>query len=214
MYQYSLGWFINLFLLSIAESAKSDDLLVRLENLKSHFTYSLYGNVCRSLFKKDKLLFSLILCVGILKGAALIDQDEWLFLLTGGLIVDPKMPPNPAAKWLSDKAWGESLRISSLQSFASFALEIEEKRDEWEVVYNSAEPYKEPLPGEWDQKLNNFQKLLIMRIVRPDKLVPAVMEFVRSIMGQKFVEVIQNLNNSLHYLTCQPVIPILTVWLL
>lgn len=188
MYQYSLVWYINLFLSSIADSPKSDDIDIRIANLKTHFTYSLYSNICRSLFKKDKLLFSLILCVGILRGAGSIDSDEWQFLLTGGIVTDPTIPTNPAQLWLSDKGWGEIQRISQMKNFIGFAQDFEANLEEWKAFYKTGEPYKEPVPGKWNTQLGAFQKLIIMRMIRPDKLVPAIMEFVKSQMGQNFVE--------------------------
>ena len=105
MCQYSLDWFIDLFVRAIADSEPSDVLDDRMENLNSHFQYFLYRNVCRSLFEKDKLAFSLLLCVALLKGYDKLDGQEWRFLLTGGILLDASSaPPNPAPEWMSQKA--------------------------------------------------------------------------------------------------------------
>ena len=77
MYQYSMPWFVNLFVKSIEDSDKADDIATRLNVLADWFTYSLYENICRSLFEAHKLLFSFSVCIKIMQGAGLIDADEY-----------------------------------------------------------------------------------------------------------------------------------------
>ncbi|KAK1344425.1 hypothetical protein QTO34_013119 [Cnephaeus nilssonii] len=83
MYQYSLTWFINLYMQSL--------------HLQQYLP---------SLFEKDKLVFSLLLTIGILKEKKLINEEIWYFLLTGGVALDNPFL-NPVSEWLSEKAWAK-----------------------------------------------------------------------------------------------------------
>lgn len=66
MYQYSLEWFVGLFLAGIANSERADNVAQRIVNINEYFTFSLYSNVCRSLFEVHKLMFAFLLCARIL----------------------------------------------------------------------------------------------------------------------------------------------------
>ncbi|XP_075250490.1 dynein axonemal heavy chain 3-like isoform X2 [Convolutriloba macropyga] len=186
MYQYSLVWFINLYLNSIQNSAKSDVLEERIESLNEHFTESIYRNVCRSLFEKDKLLFSLILTIGILKGSDRVDDDVWRFLLTGGVALD-NPHPNPAAEWLSDKSWGEIVRASNLQNLVGLMDDLNKQPDEWKKFYDDVTPHIASYPGKWNS-LRGLDRMVVLRCFRPDKIVPAVQEFISEYQGKQFIE--------------------------
>ncbi|KAK3803952.1 hypothetical protein RRG08_059815 [Elysia crispata] len=186
MYQYSLTWFINLFGMSIEHADRSEILEERLNNLHHHFTYLLYSNVCRSLFEKDKLLFSFLLCINILKHGGEIDEDEWRFFLTGGVGLDNHHALT--VEWLPIKSWDELCRVDDLPAFEGIQKSFTEEPKHWKRLYDSLEPHHHKLPRKWNDALNDFQRLIILRVFRPDKVIPAVQDFVTLKLGKSFVE--------------------------
>ncbi|XP_018345947.1 PREDICTED: dynein heavy chain 7, axonemal-like [Trachymyrmex septentrionalis] len=186
MYQYSLLWFVNLFNMAIDHTEPTDNIKQRLKDLTKYFTYSLYVNICRSLFAKDKLLFTLLLVFNLLETSVTSESmSQWLFLLTGGMGLENPYP-NPA-EWLLVKYWDEMCRLDTIKGFEGIKDAFSNAVDNWKKVFDSKEPQKETFPAPYD-KLNLFERLLILRCIRPDKIIPAVQLLVEEQMGPQYVE--------------------------
>jgi dynein heavy chain len=83
--------------------------------LDDTFLESLYRNICRSLFEKDKLLFSALLAIKLMDMAKEIDMQLFMFMLTGGVDIGEELPANPATDWISTKSWGELNRLGKFK---------------------------------------------------------------------------------------------------
>jgi len=55
-------------------------------------------------------------------------------------------------------------------------------------LYDFAEAHLQPLPAEWQEKMSLFQRMVVIRCMRPDKVLPALTIYVEKTMGKKFVE--------------------------
>uniref|UniRef100_A0A9J7YDE2 Dynein axonemal heavy chain 12 n=1 Tax=Cyprinus carpio carpio TaxID=630221 RepID=A0A9J7YDE2_CYPCA len=159
----------------------------RLRYLIDHFTYNLYCNVCRSLFEKDKLLFSFLLCSNLLLAKKEIEYTEFMFLLTGGVGLQNNVP-NPDPNWLPDKSWDEICRASDLPALQGLKESFIKSPESFLPIYDSKEPYNTALPKPWCDKLNELQKMIIYRCLRPDKIDLAISKFVTDKLGKRFVE--------------------------
>ncbi|XP_068082965.1 dynein axonemal heavy chain 1 [Anabrus simplex] len=186
MYQYSLEWFTRIFVYSMANTEKTDLIDVRVANINDAFTFNLYSNVCRSLFEKHKLHFAFLLCARIQMDEGKIDFHEWHHLLAGGS--PPKVEPNPAPEWLSIKSWTEILAMAVLPNFTDFVDSFPKHIKHYQAIFDAIEPNKEPLPQPWEKQLNDFQRLLVLKALRPDKVTNAMQDYLSIHLGPQFIE--------------------------
>ena len=104
--------------------------------------------------------------------------------------------PNPAPEWLTDKvfkkycdlslehvcmfvkhltrslvlqSWIEILQLSQSKNLKGFEQHFIENISHYKRIFDSSEAHQEPLPEDWNNKLNKLQKLLILRCIRVDK---------------------------------------------
>lgn len=66
MYHFSLNWYLKLFAHTINRSPKGAEG-DRMQELNRCFTKSVYKSICRSLYEKDKIIFSFLMTVGVLR---------------------------------------------------------------------------------------------------------------------------------------------------
>jgi dynein heavy chain len=193
MYQYSLEFFINLFLIAIDRARKAKKVSQRVDHLNRSMLKVLYANICRSLFEKDKLLFSFLVCSKLLTMEEKISPAHLRFFVQGS--TEMKLArPNPckqrgSGKWLSDKNWGDVLALSELKGFGSFATEMAASLSDWAPVMTGNENPVEiirRLSG--DAYPHPFHQAMILRCLRPDYVTSAVQDVVIDHMGREFVE--------------------------
>ncbi len=205
MYQFSLKAYVELFKHSISASkdekgggehhahAAAVELVDRCASLNEFHTEAVYKYTCRALFEKHKIIFSFALCTAILKAEDKIDAAEYDFFLRGGQILDrTTRPPNPCPEWLSEVAWDNITELDKLPLFKNLAHSFEQNASEWRNWYRSDDPPPEKLqpPGEWQSngKRDIFQQMLVLRCLRPDRVIFAARQFISANLGPQYVE--------------------------
>lgn len=101
------------------------------------------------------------------------DQDEWRLFIAGGTTIVDDLP-NPSPDWIAERMWSNFLTLPVLPIFTSLAREFHMFTREYKKVFDSTAPHKEPLPGHWDTDLDEFQKMLVLKCVRADKITNAM----------------------------------------
>lgn len=101
-----------------------------------------------------------------------ISREEMTFFLSGGVVI-AGLPENPVT-WLADKSWGEICRVQTLPNFTNFQFNFTRNLVAWKEYYDLLNPEKAPIPEPWEERLTPFQKLIIMRMIRTDKVMIAV----------------------------------------
>lgn len=126
------------------------------------------------------------MCVNLLKHDKKLDQTEWMFLLTGG--VGLENPIQNVTTWMAKSSWDEFCRLTELEKYKGIYEHLTTHERDWKNYFDSSDPAKTPLPGSWNTQLTTFQKLLVLRCIRFDKLISAINQFIAEKIGQKFLE--------------------------
>uniref|UniRef100_A0A8C2AG99 Dynein heavy chain 10, axonemal-like n=1 Tax=Cyprinus carpio TaxID=7962 RepID=A0A8C2AG99_CYPCA len=180
MYQYSLASFLEVFDLSLYKSMPNAILPTRLKNIMDTLTQNVYNYGCTGLFERHKLLFSFNMTIKIEQGEGRAPQDELEFFLKGRSNLSlEKSKRKKLCDWLPDQGWEDIVRLMELfpNEFGTLADDIEKNPEEWKKWYDLDAPEQASFPMKYKDNLTPFQKLLLMRCFRLDRVYQYVLTF-------------------------------------
>ncbi|KPJ06858.1 Dynein heavy chain 2, axonemal [Papilio machaon] len=188
MYQFSLDAYTDLFMYSIDRSQKSSELEDRINYLNEFHTYAVYKNTCRALFERHKLLLSFHMASRILFQAGKLNMNEYLYLLKGGIVLDRSEQPDNPTNWIPDECWDNITELDKIAGFHGIIDSFETMSKEWRDWYLTPEPETQPLIGEWNEICSEFQRMLVVRALRADRVGACAAAFVLRALGPRYIE--------------------------
>lgn len=193
MYQYSLESFNTFFFKAFEKTPQFDTDEKRVLELREQIRTTIYQWVSRGLFERHKQIFLCQITFRLMQKKILnVDYtiQEFNFLIQCPIKTDV---PNPLKKeWLPDLAWYSIQKLIEIEGFESFAQNLEkEAPTRFKQWYDELQPENEKLPLDWKRlEQTPFQKLLVLRCLRPDRLTVALNNFIRKTLpqGSKYVD--------------------------
>ena len=196
MYQTSLKQFDELYLLSIDRSDKAAMPSKRIKNIIDYLTYHIYLYIQRGLFERHKAIFALMLTNKVNVSAGTIGMEDVGIFLKGGGALDINTVRKKPKDWIPDTVWLDVVALSSMEVYKELADSIGRNDALWHTWYDCEAPEGQKIP-DYDEKVNSFEKMCLLKAFRPDRVLIAAQEYIASFLGQQFVESVPlNMENT------------------
>lgn len=187
MYQTSLAQFMELYDIAIDRSDKATMPSKRIHNIIEYMTYSIYLYVARGLFERHKLIFALMLANKIMVSSGKILAADVDIFLKGGGALDINAVRKKPKEWIPDSVWLNTVALSSAVGLGEMVESVYRNEALWRQWYDQEAPEQQRIP-EFDANLTKFQRMLVIRAFREDRMLLAAMDYISDTLGKRFVE--------------------------
>ncbi len=98
-------------------------------------------------------------------------------------------PANPLPSLMNELNYNTLYSaVCQIEAYSGIIEDMSDNQEAWTNWATCPTPQDEILPGEWEKTLTDFQKNILLKIFRPEKLMFAFKNYVRENMGQYYVE--------------------------
>jgi dynein heavy chain 1 len=185
-YQFSLQYFVDIFEAVLKEARESSerDPKTRIDSIVRSLFSRAYDETSASLLQKDRLTFAVLLA----QAAPFPMDKSFLDTLLDDTVVGADVNSSPELK---DKAVAIASRVNGLKELVETV-----EGSEWDA-FLATERAETCVPGAARMTGNDNDKalkeLLLVKLFRIDRLVPATERFVNTVFGPNFLDVAEDL---------------------
>lgn len=170
----------------VVEELSPRSLKKRVGELTESITYQSYVYTRRGLFEIHKLLVATMLTLRILVKDKKIDEAEASHLIIGKGSLEAVNQPD-SLSFLTEAQFLMVKGLEVLPNFAGLCQAMESDYLQWKKWYMEEKAEIAELPRNF-KEITPFQKLLLIRAMRPDRITSALGFFVKEYMGDQYVE--------------------------
>ncbi|KAG2458608.1 DYH5 protein, partial [Polypterus senegalus] len=188
MYQTSLRQFLGLFDISMEKSVKSQITSKRIANIIEYLTYEVFKYTARGLYEDHKFLFTLLMALKIDLQAKKISHDEFQTLIKGGASLDLNSVEPKPKKWILDMTWLNLVQLSHIYPFTQLLSNVAKNDKGWKQWFDEEAPEEATIPDGYDNQLDTFRKLLLIRSWSPDRTIAQARHYIAESLGTRYAE--------------------------
>ena len=145
-----------------------------------------YDFIRRGLLEKDKLTVATMLTLKIALDEKRIPKKKIDYLIESPLNVDAERP-EIIEEYMADIQWKRAIVLETLgRPFEGFGERLQDDADQWAKWIEHSNPEDAPIPGM--KNIEQFDRLMVLRALRPDRLVVGLKVYVRGELGNDYVD--------------------------
>merc|ERR1719353_945967 len=166
------------------------DLKNRVDLLSKIITIFVWLYIARGLFSTHKLIVASMLAFRILVRSGALDAHEVNTLYICPPDPAPTPMPENCKSWILDAQWGMLKTLESIPVFKnSGALTQNMEQDSlgWKRWFQEEKAESADLPRSF-RDISPFHRLMLLRVLRPDRIGAALVQFVQDNLGNEFIE--------------------------
>jgi dynein heavy chain len=205
-YRYSMANFVVIFKKGMDMAAENTDVKERVKNIIDTACFVTFAYVAQGLFERHKLILATQLCFAILKRRGELDLECFDFLIKNKVVPGVE---NPLNEWLSDESWNAVQALRLIEGFDGLPDDMVGGAKRFREWYELERPEEQGLPGDL-KKLPEFKRLLVIKVLRPDRMTEAIATYVKSALEPKYVKS-EPFNFARSYEDARPEVPVFFV---